>query len=468
MTTDSVDWSKALGGLYTTVRGLEQDREDLKLELDKIKTDNIQTIQQADNFSSQTFNQMMLGASQNGVSTIKAWNDALKRGELDPKQYKQNMNSLMENWGTLANSVKSFDAKNAEIQKQIQDGNASKLSVESAEYFARAADLKNLQVFIDPATGTISTGRLDQKTGKVIPDTIDSVKTSADPSNAVFEKVNLDQAVKDVSETFGKYTTENGITTVVDARNNPAFAAKLVDLQNALTSNNRMTASILADNIGGGYTSYYTEQERVDKLNSMIDRENEIRKTQGLPKLSGDDLKAYSKELEEKLIPMKKDSSGVYQPMLTDNQIKKAKEAIANTLFIQLGYSRTTDEPPKAGAANTGSASEDLKFFNLAKAAKENWNSSEGLSALSKDYDFKWDPNKKGRLIVLKPSSDGRGGIQYNEVGSVKSIEELGPYLGITAAQSQNWANSVGAAKTVTTATPAKTPKPVTPKKKFN
>ena len=44
--TESVDWSKALGGLYTTVKGIEEGREELKLELDQLKTDNIKTIQQ--------------------------------------------------------------------------------------------------------------------------------------------------------------------------------------------------------------------------------------------------------------------------------------------------------------------------------------------------------------------------------------------------------------------------------------
>jgi hypothetical protein len=189
MPTESVDWSKAIGGLYTTIRDIETDREDLKLELDKLKTDNINTVQQADNFSSQTFQQMMLGGSQDGVSMLKGWNDALKRGELDPKEYKQKMNNFMENWKSLGASIKGFDAKNAEIQKQIQDGDASQLSVEAAEYFARAADLKNLKVFIDPSTGTVSTGRLDAKTGQVIPDSIESAKSLADPSNAVFNKV---------------------------------------------------------------------------------------------------------------------------------------------------------------------------------------------------------------------------------------------------------------------------------------
>ncbi len=54
--TESVDWSKAIGGLYTTVKGIEEGREELKLELDQLKTDNIKTIQQADK-PSQTYGQ---------------------------------------------------------------------------------------------------------------------------------------------------------------------------------------------------------------------------------------------------------------------------------------------------------------------------------------------------------------------------------------------------------------------------
>ena len=165
--TESVDWSKAIGGLYTTVRDIETGREDLKLELDQLKSDSIKTVQQTDNFSSQTFQQMMLGASQDAVSIIKSWNDALKRGELDPKQYKQNMNNLMENWGILGNNIKSFDSKNADIQKQIQDGTLSELSVDAAEYFARSADLKNLKVFVDPSNGGVNTGRLDAQLVKL-------------------------------------------------------------------------------------------------------------------------------------------------------------------------------------------------------------------------------------------------------------------------------------------------------------
>ena len=461
MTVDPVDWSKSTNELSKTLFDIGERRETEKENLDKMKMDNLKLVQQSDVYSSQTFGQKMTASAQIGRDNIKAWNDALKRGELSPDDYKLRMNNFTETWGLLGNSIKGFDAKYAELQKQINDGDASQLTVEAGQYFAQLGELKNLEVFIDPETGTVSTGRLDPKTGQIIPDSIESAKSIADPSNAVFDKVNLDDQVYDISKTFGKVVTENGLVTTKDARNNPAFQSKLDDVQGALTSNNRLTASILVDNIGDGYTTYFTTQERDQKAAAMIDKENRVREKLGLSKLSGSDLDAYMKEVQSKLIPMQKDSSGVYQPMLSEQQVNRAKDAIEDTLYMQLGFERIEDEP-RVGSAGTGSKSEDLKFFNLAQAAKQNWNSSEGLSGLSKDYDFKWDPKRPGKLIVYKQGSDGRGGIQLTEVGSVKSLNELGPYLGVSTGQLDNWAKSIGA---VQSTTPAPAAKPKTPPK---
>lgn len=425
MTTDSVDWSKALGGLYTTVRGLEQDREDLKLELDQIKTDNIRTIQQADNFSSQTFQQQMLGASQNGVATIKGWDDALKRGELDPKQYKQNMNNLMENWKMLGNSVKGFDARNAEIQKQIQDGNASLLSVEAAEYFARAADLKNLQVFIDPATGTISTGRLDSKTGQVIPDTIESSKTIADPSNAVFNKVDVDAEVNKSVKLFGDVVQEDGITTVTDATKNPRFAAKLADLTGALTSNDRMTASILVDNTGEGYSPYFSQQDREAKIMSMVNKENQIRRYQGEAELSGEALDSFIKESSDKLIPMQKDSSGVYQPVLTEKQRIRARQVIEDAVYAQLDFKKTQDEPTRPTSTSDNTPKEDKpEYYAFASQVYNAWQNGDvdRLNTLSAGK-FIFQKLGKGTYRVI--SSDGK-----TVRGVYNYINDAGPFFG--------------------------------------
>jgi len=459
--TESVDWSKALGGLYTTVKGIEEGREELKLELDQLKTDNIKAVQQADNFTSQTFGQMMLGASQNGVSTIKSWNDALKRGELDPKEYKQRMNSLMENWGALANNVKSFDTKNAEIQKQLQSGEISKASVEAGEYFARMGDLKNLQVFIDPSTGLVSTGRLDSATGQVIPDTIESSKTTGDLSNLIFNKTNIDQSVAETTKVWKDYMVENDITTISDLRQRDEFASKMADLTGALTSNNRMTLSILMDNMDEGYTTYYTSADRESKLIDMLERENQKRAYQNKAKLSDDDLDEFIKNAEGKLIPMQKDASGVYQPMISEAQKDRAKKTIESAVALQLGYKSLQDETTTS--KGTPDEEEKLKYQTLAKGIVKNWTNSDWLSGNSKDYDFKWVAG--GKIEVYKQKIDNKGVVDKYLIETLNNPtpEMLGKYMDVPSGQLDNFNKSLNSAR-ATVSTTTKKPKPVTPK----
>jgi len=452
--TESVDWSKALGGLYTTVRDIETGREDLKLELDQIKNDNIKTVQQADNFTSQTFQQMMLGASQDAVSVIKSWNDALKRGELDPKQYKQNMNNLMVNWGTLANNVKSFDAKNADIQKQIQDGTLSELSVDAAEYFARSADLKNFKVFVDPSNGGVNTGRLDAATGQVIPDTIESSKTTGDLSNAVFPKIDLTAEVKKVVSTFGVVVQEDGITTITDATKNPRFAAKLADLTGSLTNNDRYAASILRSSVGDGYKSYYTEQDRQSLLMQAVERQNQILDYQGKIRLSGEELDAFLQEAEGKLIPMKKDSSGVYQPMITDEQRARAKKAVEDTVFSQIDFKSLQDDNTgrtPAATSTTVKKEDDPQYYRIATNVINAWTGG-NVEKLNELSGGKYLFQKKGTNTYLIIDAQNPKKV----FGPITSIDNAGDFFGETT--NSTWAKKLSKARVAakTPAQPAK------------
>ena len=450
--TESVDWSKAIGGLYTTVKGIEEGREKLKLELDQIKNDNINTVQQADNFSSQTFQQMMLGASQDAVSIIKSCNDALKRGELDPKQYKQNMNNLMENWGILGNNIKSFDSKNADIQKQIQDGTLSELSVDAAEYFARSADLKNLKVFVDPSNGGVNTGRLDAATGQVIPDTIDSAKTTGDLSNAVFPKIDLTAEVEKVVSTFGVVVQEDGITTVTDATRNPRFAAKLADLTGSLTNNDRYAASILRSSVGDGYKSYYTEQDRQSLLMQAVERQNQILDYQDKSRLAGEELDAFLQEAEGKLIPMKKDSSGVYQPMITEEQRDRAKKAIEDTVFSQIDFKSLQDEitAPGGGGGGGGSvkAEDKPEYYKTAADVRKAWidGNVNKLSSLSGGK-YIFQKTGKGTYLIINASNP------KDVKGPISHIDDVGSFFGV--GNRDTWTKKMSKARTAASKTPA-------------
>jgi hypothetical protein len=452
MPVDSIDWAKQMNSLSGTISGIDDRREKEKEYLDQLKTDNIKTIQQSDANSSQNFGQMMLGATQDGVTLMKQWNDALKRGELDPKQYKQNINNFMESWGTLGNSIKSFDAKNAELQKKLQDGTASKASVEAAQYFAKMGDIKNMKVFIDPSNGTVSTGRLDPKTGQVIPDTIDSAKTSADPSNAVFDKVNLAEAVNQTTKLWETYVTENGITTVTDLTKREGFEYAVSDLVGSLTSNDRMTLSILQDNTNKNYQTYYTEGDRTDLLVEAVNRENQSRRYKGEKPLSGGELDSFINDAGNKLIAMKKDPSGVYQPVLTELHRQDAEKSIINAIEMQLQFKSTQDEPTKP---------EDLpkeKFNAVSDYVVNNWGSASALTTKAKPgYEFKWD---SGTLNVYKKESDGRGGKDLVLIGPIATPVDIGQYIGITNTQTDDWKAAVERAKGKKPATQKPKPKP--------
>jgi len=439
---ESIDWAKQMNDLSGTISGIGERREKEKEYLDQLKTDNIKTIQTSDAFASQNFGQMMLASSQEGVGTIKAWNDALKRGELDPKQYKQNMNNLMESWGTLGNSIKSFDAKNAELQKRLQDGTASKASVEAAEYFARMGDIKNMKVFIDPATGTVSTGRLDPQTGKVIPDTIESAKTMADPSNAVFDKVELDKAVSEITKLWKPYVNEQGIRTLTDLTKRPGFASKMADVVGSLTSNDRMTMSILQDNTDEGYTTYYTSQDRNQILIGMVQKENESRRYQDLPELSGEDFDAFMQESEKKLIPMQKDASGVYQPMISDEQRDRARKTVESTIEMQLEFKLLEDEPKAPGGGDGGDVKAEDKpaYYKTAADVRTAWVNSD-VNKLSSLSGGKYIFQKTGKNTYLIINASNSKDVK----GPISSLDDVGSFFGV--GNRDTWTKKMGKAR---------------------
>jgi hypothetical protein len=444
MPVDSIDWAKQMNSLSGTISGIGDRREKEKEYLDQLKTDNIKTIQTSDAFSSQNFGQMMLGATQDGVTLMKQWNDALKRGELSPKQYKQNMNNFTESWGTLGNSIKSFDAKNAELQKRLQDGTASKASVEAAEYFARMGDIKNMKVFIDPSTGTVSTGRLDSKTGQVIPDTIESAKTMADPSNAVFDKVEVDKAVNEITKLWKPYVKEQGITTLIDLTKRPGFANKMADVVGSLTSNDRMTMSILQDNMDEGYTTYYTSQDRNQILMGMVQKENEARGYQDLPELSGEDFDAFMQEAEKKLIPMKKDASGVYQPMISDEQRDRAKKVVESTIEMQLEFKSLEDEPKAptggGGGSTTVKAEDKPEFYKTAADVRTAWVDGD-VNALSSLSGGKYLFEKKGENTYLVINASNPKDVK----GPFYKLDDVGSFFGVS--NRDTWTRKMGKAR---------------------
>jgi hypothetical protein len=400
---ERLDLGKLTSDLANTISGIGQRRELEKEQLDQIKTDNIKTIQEMDFGKSQTFQKMALNGTQSAVDLINTWNKDLKAGILSPKDYKEKMNSIQENWGTFANTVKNYDARMAEIQKQQADGTASGMAVDLNEFFAQSAELKDKQIFWDPSTGSMSLGKIDPNTGKLDPQSVMSARSMSMPNNILFDKVNLNEQVGSIVKDWAPFLEEENINTISDVRNNDDFAGKVTDLVGALTDNPRMAASILRDNTGGKYVAYVNQADYNNKMNSMIKKENDTRGFQGKEPMTAEEQAEFAKEASNRLIEMRLDSTDTYQPVLTPAQMKAAEDAVIRTIGIYLERKSTQDEvssPSRNTSSNSSNNTNnntkyDSKTMDEIRSivASPDWSRLQSYSVGGK-YTFKSGPNQ--------------------------------------------------------------------------
>jgi hypothetical protein len=431
--TERLDLGKLATDLSKTISGIGERRELEKEQLDQIQADNTRIINDADIGKSQTFQTMALNGTQKGVQFINQLNKQLKAGQLSPKEYKQKMNTVMESWGTFANTVKTYDSRMAEIQKQQQDGKASGVGVSANEFFAQSSELKDKDIFIDD-NGNMSMGRIDPNTGQLDPDSVQSFRSMALPSNMVFDKVPLDETVNDVIKLWKPYIEENNLNTIESVKSNPDLARKMADLTGSLTSNPRLTASLLVDNTGDGYDVYFNQADYNNKIGEMIQTENEVRRISGKGPMNQAEQNEFAKESSGKLIEMRKDATDTYQPVITEDQLNRAKEAIEVAVSLQLGFKSTQETPPRqssggGGGGGGGRATKDTSSQTVDNIRKliisgkpEDY---EALSEFSKDMQYSFKQGAPGKLKVFKKESNGR----TTEIGEV-SFANAGKYFG--------------------------------------
>ena len=416
--SQTLDLGKLTADLSKTISGIGERRELEKEQLDQIQADNTKIINDADLGKSQTFQTMALNGTQKGVQFINQLNKQLKAGQLSPKEYKQKMNTVMQSWGTFANTVKTYDSRMAEIQKQQQDGKASGIGVSANEFFAQSSELKDKDIFIDD-NGNMSMGRIDPNTGQLDPDSVQSFRSMALPNNMVFDKVNLDEQVNEVVKTWKPWLGEKGQTTIEDIRNNPDYARKMADFTGALTSNPRLTASILVDNTGDNYDVYFNQADYNNKINEMIQTENNAREFSGIKPMNIEEQNEFAQEASGKLIEMRKDATDTYQPVITEAQLRRAKTAIEATVGVELGQKVTIEQPRQSsgGGGGGGKTPKDTSSQTVDNIRKLIINGDyDALSEFSKDMQYSFKQGSAGKLKVFKKKSNGIGTTEIGEV----------------------------------------------------
>ena len=356
--SNPIDWAKLTGGLVTTIQGIGAEREAEKAALDKLQSDNTKILQNTELGKSQTLNQLILSGSNQGRESMMQWNRQLKSGQITPLEYKNRINNLMDSWSTFANTAKSYDQQMQEALKRQQEGIGSGLELELNNRLAQLGDLRNKATQVDPNNGNFVIGQLDEN-GLFDPSSIRDLRSISQPGNMIDNKVDLDSIVDEKTKNIATWVQEEGRVTTADPLLNPAVQKSIYDLSKAILNNPRAITSILKDNTDGDYDFYYSEKDLDSKLQDRVNNQNDFLSQNNKPKLSGNELDKFINEEREKFILLAQDDQGVYQPNLTNSQIKKAEETTINKIKSRLERKVQLDEPQYSGGGGGGGSKKE-------------------------------------------------------------------------------------------------------------
>ena len=449
--TAGVDWAKLTDDIVGKVNVIGTSRQAEKDALDLMMTDANALMNKEELYSSQKLQEFVLAGANSGRTLIAQWNADLKNGILSPKDYKNRMNNIKDGWATLANSAKTYDKTNQEfIDRQTPDqktGLSAGTGLEQylSQIFAEVGELGGKKVFFDPITGKPYTAKL---TGEGIdPNSMTPTLRYAAPNNFFDNTIDVESIISAGTKDLAGYKYEIGNTTISDPLKNPATANAVVLLKNGILSNDRYVAQVLDRSSGVDYDYYRTDAEKDDKVLSMINTEIEARKLSGKPKYTDEEIAKLKNNLGEQLIKVSPDSTGVYQPMITDKQREVADKFILDKIKSQIEYEKTLDEPNYGGSGggsdNKKDEDEIPSFVQEAYTAFVGGDTST-LSNLTGGKQFVYI---KGKGLGLKPDNEKDQPTRFFK--NIKDMYDLFGYGSATGKEKfRGWIDEIYSQKT--------------------
>jgi len=76
---------------------------------------------------------------------------------------------------------------------------------------------------------------------------------------------------------------------------------------------------LLVDNTGDNYDVYFNQADYNNKINQMIQTENNAREFSGIRPMNKEEQNEFAQEASGKLIEMRKDATDTYQPVITED-----------------------------------------------------------------------------------------------------------------------------------------------------
>lgn len=486
-----IDWGKMTGDLAKTITDNYIGRQKVIEELDQLKTTNDALVTNTERVKTQALDELVLSGTDDAKMKMLEWYKALKRGEINAKEYKNRMNNLNVNWKAFANNMKTFDTRMQDIMSRQQPGEDGKIAGSGFEAsvnqkIASLGDLRNKKITIDNESGKVYIGSLDPNTGQYDPNTLIDAMSIGNISNMLDNRVDLLDLTKNIAKSFADYSRADAKGNINDPRNNKDMMAAKNNFINGVLSNNRMVTSILVDNTDDDYDIYFTDAEKMDKINSMFEAENQARVQTRLytneqidkkiaeykkknPKAKADKIEAeierlsdmtkppmteaeiqtFLKEAETKLIKAELDENGVYQPVPTTEQIDAARKTIDSSIMSQVASSKTVNAPVTrssggggggGGSKGSGKAPDTELYQQIVSGFNDRTPAGAArlaAAAASKGkYRFEFKPNQPGVFVYeTRYVSDGNGGqvAQDFEIGHFQNAKDLAPIVGFAS-----------------------------------
>jgi hypothetical protein len=398
-----IDWSKLTGGLVKTIQDIGADREKKRQDLDKLAEENIKVLQNAELGKSQNVQDLTLQGSSYGRDKIVMWNRMLKNGQLNPVEYRRNINNLNGTWTTFANAAKTFDAQLEELQKRQIPGEDGFIPGDKFEAYkslklAQLADLKGKRMEVD-SNGNFLMVK-ENPDGTYDPENVVDFRSAFKPNNFRSDNINLSKVLDIQTKNIADVVKESGATTITDALQLPAVVSTISNVKGAILSNPRQAAAVLTNNSSGNYDYYSNKDEYNANIQNRIDKENDYRKISGKEKLTTDEVENFVKDQKKFMILVQADDQGVDQPVLDKDQYEVAGKVIEDGFKARLDYKKELDEPNYGGSGGGGSDAKDQAISDIAKrvySATKMSDKNEAAKQMSiasgGKYVFKYDGN---------------------------------------------------------------------------
>lgn len=406
-----VDWAKLTNDIVGKVNAIGISRQAEKDALDLMMTDANALMNKEELYSSQKLQEFVLAGADSGRQQIAQWNADLKNGLLSPKDYKNRMNNIKDGWATLANSAKTYDKANQEfMDRQVIDqktglSKGSDFEQYLSGIFAEVGELGDKRVFFDPITGKPYTAKITPD--GIDPNTMTPTLRYAAPNNFFDDNLDITSVIDAGTKDLASYKVKVGRSSISDPLKNEATANAVVLLKQGIMSNPRYVAQVL--DRSGDYDYYRTDDEKDDKVLSMLDSKIEARKLSGGTAYTDEELDKLKKDLGEQLILVRADNTQVYQPVISDKQRELADKFVLDQIKSRIEYENRPDTPNYGGGGGNRNKKDDDKIdpylYEIHDAFMKG--GTVELNRLAGKNMFTTVPGKKGyALIPNDPKED--------------------------------------------------------------